>query len=77
VESKRSISFEAGIPQTLAYMMTTPNGEKPLYGMVTDGGLYMFVKLVKQELAIYNFSDVFSLLLLRQNKLYEVLRILK
>lgn len=77
VESKKSISFEAGLPQVLAYMMATTNPDKALYGMVTDGGLYMFIKLLKQETAIYDFSDVFSLLLLRQNKLYDVLRVLK
>lgn len=77
VESKRSISFEAGIPQLLAYMMASPPTEEPLYGMVTDGSLYMFVKLENQNPAIYDFSDVFSLLLLRENKLYGVLQVLK
>ncbi|EDX78616.1 Type I restriction enzyme R protein N terminal domain protein [Coleofasciculus chthonoplastes PCC 7420] len=77
IESKKSISFEAGIPQALAYMMTTPQSDKPLYGMITDGGLYMFIKLVNRDPAIYDFSDVFSLLLLRQNKLYDVLQVLK
>ncbi len=77
VESKRSISFEAGIPQLLAYMMASPPSGEPLYGMVTDGSLYMFVKLVNQNPAIYDFSDVFSLLLLRENKLYRVLQVLK
>ncbi|NET37347.1 MAG: type I restriction endonuclease subunit R [Cyanothece sp. SIO1E1] len=77
LESKKSISFEAAIPQVLAYMMTTPQSDRPLYGMVTDGRLYMFIKLVNQQPAIYDFSDVFSLLLLRQNKLYDVLRVLR
>lgn len=77
VESKRSISFEAAIPQALAYMMANPNSEKPVYGMVTDGSLFMFIKLLKQEPPQYDFSDTFSLLLLRQNKLYDILRVLK
>lgn len=77
VESKRSISFEAGIPQLLAYMMASPSLGEPLYGMVTDGSLYMFIKLANQNPAIYDFSDVFSLLLLRENKLYRVLQVLK
>jgi hypothetical protein len=37
----------------------------------------MFIKLVKQDAIIYDFSDIFSLLLLRHNQLYEVLRVLK
>lgn len=77
VESKRSISFEAAIPQALAYMMGNPNPKKPVYGMVTDGSLFMFIKLLKQDSAQYDFSDTFSLLLLRQNKLYDILRVLK
>ncbi len=77
IESKRSISFEAGIPQALTYMMGNPNPEKPVYGMVTDGGLFMFTKLLKQDPPQYDFSDIFSLLLLRQNKLYDILRVLK
>jgi len=77
VESKRSISFEAGVPQALAYMMGNPNPEKPVYGMVTDGNLFISIKLLKQDQPQYDFSDTFSLFLLRQNKLYDILRILK
>lgn len=77
VESKRSISMEAAIPQALTYMMAIPNLEKPVYGMVTDGSLFMFIKLLKQDPPQYDFSDTFSLLLLRQNKLYNILRVLK
>lgn len=77
VESKRSISFEAAIPQALAYMMGNPNPEKPVYAMVTDGSLFMFIKLLKQDPPQYDFSDTFSLLLFRQNKLYDILRVLK
>jgi hypothetical protein len=77
VESKRSISFEAAIPQALTYMMGNPQPEKPVYGLVTDGSLSMFIKLLKQDLPQYDFSDTFSLLLRRQNKLYEILRVLK
>lgn len=77
IESKRSISFEAAIPQALAYMMGNPNPEKPVYAMVTDGSLFMFIKLLKQDTPQYDFSDTFSLLLFRQNKLYEIVRVLK
>ena len=77
VESKKSISLAAGIPQLLAYMMAVPDSDRLLYGMVADGDFYMFIKLAKQKPAIYDFSDVFSLFLVRQNKLYEVFQILK
>lgn len=77
VESKRSISFEAAIPQALTYMIRNPQLEKPMYGLVTDGSLSMFIKLLKQDSPQYDFSDTFSLLLRRQNRLYEMLRVLK
>jgi hypothetical protein len=77
VESKRSISFEAAIPQALAYMMGNPNPEKPVYGVACDGSLFMFIKLLKQDPPQYDFSDTFSQLLFRQNKLYDILRVLK
>lgn len=77
VESKCSISMTAAIPQALTYMMDNHNPEKPLYGMVTDGDLFMFIKLVQQNRPQYDFSNTFSLFLLRQNKLYDVLQVLK
>lgn len=77
VESKRSISMAAAIPQALTYMMGNPNANQPVYGMVTDGDLFMFIKLLKQKSPQYDFSDTFSLFLLRQNKLYDVLKVLK
>lgn len=77
VESKSSISFEAAIPQALTYMMSNPNPEKPVYSLVTDGSLFMFIKVLKQEQIQYDFSDIFSLLLIHENKLYDVLRVLK
>lgn len=77
VESKQSISFAAAIPQALAYMIGTPNTDEPVYGMVADGDLFMFIKLLKQDPPQYDFSDTFSLFLLRQNKLYDILRVLK
>jgi hypothetical protein len=77
VESKRSLSFGAAIPQALAYMMGNPQTEQPVYGMVTDGDLFMFIKLANQQQLQYDFSDIFSLLVARKNKLYDILRILK
>ncbi|MGK7874598.1 MAG: type I restriction endonuclease subunit R [Xenococcaceae cyanobacterium] len=77
VESKRSISFAAAIPQGLAYMMGNPHPERPVYGMVTDGDLFMFIKLLSQDPPQYDFSEPFSLFVVRQNKLYDILRVLK
>lgn len=77
VESKRAgFDPELAIPQTLAYMMSSPHSDRPVYGMVTNGSEFFFIKLTQQGIPQYDISDVFSLLP-RQNKLYEVLRTLK
>jgi hypothetical protein len=77
IESKRaSYSVEAGLAQMLAYLLSNPNPEKPSYGMITSGGSFIFLKLVKGEIPQYATSKVF---VTRNpgNELYEVLRILK
>ena len=79
IESKEtSFSLELAIPQALAYMLASPNLEKPVYGMVTNGGNFIFLKLQSSEASTrrYELSDIFSLLP-RRNQLYEVLAILK
>ncbi|CAD5957503.1 Type I restriction enzyme R protein N terminal domain protein [Planktothrix tepida] len=77
IESKEtSFSLELALPQTLAYMLGNPTPEKPVFGMVTNGGNFIFVKLQIQEFPQYELSNIFSLLP-RRNQLYEVLQILK
>jgi hypothetical protein len=77
IESKEtSFSLEIALPQTLAYMLAHPNRQRPVFGMVTNGGNFIFVKLQHQEFPQYELSSVFSLLP-RRNQLYEVLQILK
>jgi hypothetical protein len=77
VESKRSITFSAAIPQAIGYMLGSSHSEKPVYGLVTDGDLSMFIKLLNQTPLIYDFSEPFSLLVTRHNRLYDVFRVLK
>jgi hypothetical protein len=77
VESKKAaFSIEEGLAQILAYMLGNPYPEKPSFGMITTGGSFVFVKLVKGEVPQYALSKVF---ITRNpgNELYEVLRILK
>lgn len=77
IESQEtSFSLEMALPQTLAYMLAHPNPQRPVLGMVTNGGNFIFVKLQYQEFPQYELSNVFSLLP-RRNQLYEVLQILK
>ena len=76
IESKRgSFSLEPAIPQALAYMMANPNPEKPVFGLVTNGSNFIFIKLTKQDTPKYGLSDEFTLR--RGDDLYNVLRVLK
>lgn len=64
------------LPQALAYMMASPNSEKPTFGLATNGREFIFIKLTQQDLPQYALSDSFNLLD-RGNELHEVLRVLK
>ena len=75
IEAKRSsFSFLVAVPQALTYMTASPNGDKPTYGLVTNGDHFMFVKLQQSQ---YDLSDDFSLFKRSHNELYRVLQILK
>ena len=73
IESKQSgIAIDSGIPQALTYMLAAPEHIKPLYGMVTNGNNFIFIKLHDRA---YQLSDEFSLR--RRGDLYQILAILK
>jgi predicted type IV restriction endonuclease len=77
IESKRaSYSIEEGLAQILAYMLANPHPDKPSFGMITTGGSFIFIKLVKGEIVQYATSKLFAI---RNpgNDLYDVFRILK
>jgi hypothetical protein len=75
IESKRAgISVEEAIAQLLSYMFSSPNS--PTFGMITNGGSFLFAKLTKSPSPQYALSDLF-VLRKQQNELYSVLRILK
>ena len=79
VESKRtSISVLAAIPQLLAYMLASPNGQsdKPSYGLATNGDEFVFLKMTHDDMPQYDVSRTFSLFP-RQHELGKVLQILK
>lgn len=77
IESKRmALSIETGLAQILAYMLATPHPEQPAYGLITNGGSFIFVKLLAGENPRYALSRRFELLN-PGNELYSVLSILK
>jgi hypothetical protein len=76
IEAKRlEYSSEAGIPQTLAYLLANPHPERSAFGFVTNGVDFVFLKLAHQHKPIYSRSYPFSIY--RGDDLYTVLRILK
>lgn len=77
IEAKRygfNVSF--AIPQTLTYMMANPNLEQPIFGMITNGEDYIFVKLSQKDKK-YDFSDKLTLSKRSNQEFYQVLRVMK
>jgi hypothetical protein len=77
IESKSTIAFSIALPQAMAYMMANPYPDRPVYGLITNGDEFMFIKMLTQGLPQYDLSNVFSLLIPRRNQLYDILQILK
>jgi hypothetical protein len=71
IESQETtFDIEMGIPQLLTYMLGAPSIQRSLFGMVSNGNHFMFVKLqrfpVREALPTpqieYGFSNTFSML---------------
>jgi hypothetical protein len=78
LESKGTkFNFFEAVPQALTYMMGSPNLDKPIFGMVTNGDGFLFIKLQKEPVAEYDFSTDFSLFGRPHNELYQVLQVMK
>lgn len=76
IESKRAeFSLKVGVPQALTYMLATPTPHLPLYGMVTNGSSFLFLKLLYRETPHYARSKTFDLE--EGTELNTVLQILK
>lgn len=78
IESERAgFSLIVGIPQVLAYMFAAPTPQKKLYGMVTSGRNFIFVKLDRTSSSepIYGLSE--ELIISRNDDLEQTLKIIK
>jgi predicted type IV restriction endonuclease len=74
IESKRSdFAVTRAIPQALAYMLSNSEMVQPIFGMITNGNEFLFLKTSQND---YANSRLFSLVN-PNNELYEVLQILK
>lgn len=67
--------MDEAIAQLLTHMLGNPNPDQPTFGMVTNGGCFLFAKLVKAEITQYALSDMF-VLRTQENELDQVLKIL-
>ncbi|MEO0842424.1 MAG: type I restriction endonuclease [Cyanobacteria bacterium J06643_5] len=76
IESK-STKFDVmvALPQALAYMINSPNLEKPTFGLLLNGREFVFVKLVKQEEIKYARS--YALSIEKDDEFEQVLTVLK
>lgn len=76
IESK-STKFDviSALPQALAYMLNTPNVERPTFGLIVNGREFVFVKLFQAEKPKYARSDALSIE--KQNEFQQVLSVLK
>jgi hypothetical protein len=78
IEGKEyGFSVSWAVPQTLAYMMGNPSLKKTVFGMITNGDEYIFIKLSRADTNQYALSDLFSLSNSRNNGLDEAMRVLK
>lgn len=74
IESKRSdFAVTRAIPQALAYMMSNSETVQTIFGMITNGNEFLFLKTSQNE---YANSRLFSLVN-PNNELYKVLQVLK
>ncbi|MEA5592792.1 type I restriction endonuclease [Rivularia sp. UHCC 0363] len=76
IESK-STKFDVTIalPQALAYMLNSPNQEKPTFGLLVNGREFVFVKLVREEEIKYARS--YALSIEKDDEFEQVLSVLK
>ncbi|PPT05989.1 hypothetical protein CKA32_004493 [Geitlerinema sp. FC II] len=78
VESKQTrFSVSTAIPQTLAYMAGNPESDRSVFGLVTNGDHFVFLKAVRQPTPEYGLSTDFSIYAKPENQLYDVLQVLK
>ena len=62
IEAKRAdYSLVPAIPQALAYMLADATSAKPVFGFISNGNEFRFLKLIKAETSQYALSDLFAL----------------
>jgi hypothetical protein len=57
---KTALSVWMALPQSLAYLATNPDLDRPSFGFVTNGDEIFFIKLQQQPQRYYDISRLFS-----------------
>jgi hypothetical protein len=80
VEAKSTtFSLSIAIPQALTYMLAAPRDQDFIFGLVTNGGEFQFIKLWQTATPSpqFDLSEHFSLLPPHRSRLSQVLQLLK
>lgn len=78
IEAERArFSLIVGLPQVLSYMLATPTPQKQLYGMVTNGRNFVFVKLDRAVSSRPVYAQSKEFILDQDDDLEQILRIVK
>ena len=74
LEAKRT----AMVPQALAYMMASPHPDRPVYGLVSNGEEFIFLKVLASPTQIYSTSKLYATFFPPDSQdLAEVVQVLK
>ncbi|MDD1418523.1 restriction endonuclease subunit R [Dolichospermum sp. ST_sed1] len=74
IEAKHSaFNVMVALPQILTYMSVSSQENQPVFGLITNGSDFHFIKLVRSQYAISRRFSLYD----ADNALYDVLRILK
>lgn len=77
IEAKRyGFNVSLAIPQALTYMMANTEQKSPIFGLVTNGEDYIFIKLSHQDKQ-YALSDKLTLAKRNNQEFYQVFQIIK
>ena len=79
VEAKNStFSLSIALPQILTYMLSAPQLDQPLFGLITNGEDFRFVKLQQNDdRAIVDLSDILSVMPASRSRLAQVVQVMK
>ena len=78
IESKKAgFSLIVGLPQVLSYMLASPTSRKQLYGMVTNGRNFIFVKLDRTDSSEPVYAESKEFVIRQDTDLEKVLQIIK